>query len=623
MIELKALLEDQIPQRYANLYRAVQINKDMTEIASNNAGSPKKAVQLMLERTKSKFIRVADNTEYGEEAVDEEKGTVLLDFSGNPVDKLPVYYTTPLENPEMLSTDFTASIMAYAGMAVNYGEISKVIDALELTRDLIKDRPVQQMSGDHKLTEYYKVVHKKFRKAYTKPGERTNIGDRIDDYYESVLYGKHKKDQGTIAGLNTAETLDSIKNYSGIIGLGLNLFSALSNATIGKMQIFIEAVGGEYFGLKNSIKGKKNYYKDLPAYLAELNSVQKKSKMALLIDKFDALEEFYSDLKNRGYYKGALSRIIGNSNVFFLNNMGEHYLHTRTMLAMLDAYKVKEGKVEKSLYDVMEVVEKDGTYSIEIKDGVTKLDGSAITEDDIDKLKLKIGRVNQSLNGAFNDADKGAIHRGALGRMAMQFRQWMPAHYLRRFSGRYYDEILEQYREGYYVTLGKFFLETVKDLKRGKFQLIANLNKLEKHEAANLKRAFAEIGTFILLSLLIGAGGPGDEKDKKGTIDRLIAYNLKRMKLEAGASIPFPISMDFLDNIWTILQSPAASIKSFNNLTDLIKVWNIFNEVESGRYKGWSEYEVDLVQAVPIYGQIRKVLDISSEDYMFSVLNKN
>jgi hypothetical protein len=40
MIEAKALMEDLIPQRYTDLYRAVQISKSMTESALDNLDNP-------------------------------------------------------------------------------------------------------------------------------------------------------------------------------------------------------------------------------------------------------------------------------------------------------------------------------------------------------------------------------------------------------------------------------------------------------------------------------------------------------------------------------------------------------------------------------------------------------
>lgn len=617
MIKAKSILESLIPEGRSHLYNAVYISSNMVSAIAESKDL-KQATRQVLNNIKDNFIRREDDAEF------EEKGSVLLDFTGKPVDRLPVNYTTPLENMDRLSLDFTSSIMAYAGMAINYSEMNKIVDVLELARDLIKEREVQQYSGDKKLVETFKIVHQKFSKSYTKEGNKTNIGERLDDYYDVAIYNKIKKDQGTIGSTNidTAKTLDFLKEITSTIGLGVNLFSGISNITQGKMQMFIEALGGEFFNYKNLAVGKKNYYMMLGSYMGELGSTKKTNKLALLIDKFDALEEFYQSLREQGKYKGPMARILGSANLLFLNNMGEHYLHSRTMLAMLDNYKVIYNGKKISLFDAFEVEDiKDEngkvlSAKLKIKDGVTKEDGSEITDDDLIKLKLKMSKVNQLLNGAFNEDDKGAIHRGALGRLAMQFRQWMPAHYSRRFAGAHYDAAMDQWREGYYRTLGRFSLNLIKDLSRARFELATHWEELNPHEKANMKRAMTEIAMFYILSVLISMMGP--EKDKKGVwLDRMIIYNLKRMKVETGASVP--ISPDLLDNAWTILQSPAASIKTVNNITDLIQFQNMFVEIQSGRYKGWSRYEKDVMELLPIYGQIRKAMDITDEDYMFNI----
>lgn len=618
MIQAKAALEALIPNRYANLYNAVQIRSDLME-SLMEAGNTKEAVKQIIGNIKDNFIKRSDDTEFAENA------GILLDFSGKPVDRIPVYYTTPLEDMNRLSQDFTNSIIVYGGMAVNYNEMSKIIDVLELTRGLVKDRNVQQLSEDRKLMGTFKVIGEKFNKSYVKSGSESNIGSRIDNYYDAVVYNKMKKDEGTIfSNIDKAKTLDTIKAYSGIVGLGLNVFSAISNITQGKIQMFIEAMGSEYFNYKNLSIGTKNYWKYLPEYLGEVGSNKKTNKMALLIDKFDAIEDFYSSLRQDNH-KGFLGKIFGNTSLFILNNMGEHYLHTRTLFTMLDTYKVLHNGKEISLFDAFEVdkVTNDTgqvlTAKLKLKDGVTKKDGSTITEQDLIDFKLKVGKINQAMNGAFNNDDKGSIHRYALGRLAMQFRQWMPAHYNRRFAGEYYDAAMDQWREGYYRTLGKFALNIFNDLRKAKFQIATHYSELSSHEKANLRRALSEIVLFYTLALLISFMGP--EKDRKGIWgERMLIYNLKRMKLETGAAAP--ISPDFMDNIWTILQSPAAAIKNINNLLDLIQFQNMFVEIQSGRYKGYSKYERDLIETVPVYGQIRKVFDVADEDYMFAIYNK-
>lgn len=666
MRKLKADLDRRLPSRYVSAYNAIQIRNDILEGVSQSRG-PVEAAKAILSNVTDNFIRRVDNTEYGEMVEgDEEKRkvkNVTLDFSGNPIQKLPIFYVRPLEDMRRLSTDFTASMLAYAGMAVDYDHMSKIVDILELARDLVHDREVKQYSGDQKIEEAFRVLHKKFSRTYTKKGG--NIAKRLDNYMDTVFYGRKKVDEGTwnILGkqVDVAQTLDSIKSYSGAVGLGLNIFSGMSNVTVGKMQIFIDAVAGEYFGYKNSIVGKKNYYALLPTYLGEINSTTKSNKLALLIDKYDALEEFHDNVGRQGLYKGALGRAFRNTGLYILNNLGEHYLHSRTMLAMLDRHKVKVNGKETSLFDAWKVIslEDDNgkvvSYKLVLKNGTKALDGSELyteaheeelarlrslgkkkTDAQRDRmeelreiknrtdelninLKLEIGKVNQSLNGAFNEADKGAVHRYALGRMAMQFRQWMPAHYSRRFAHAYYDAQLDQFREGYYRTFGRFLLNIMRDVRYLKFQWGTRFSQLSVRERQNFIRATSELAMFGLLSLLCSM--LGHWKDRKGNLsERLALYNLKRAQLETGASVPWPFT--FLQNMWTILQSPAAALKTFENFTNLLQFQNMFNEVQSGIYKGWSEWERDAVKAAPVIGQIKKFTDISEEDYMFNIFDK-
>ena len=383
-----------------------------------------------------------------------------------------------------------------------------------------------------------------------------------------------------------------------------------------------------------------------------------------MIDKYDALEEFYENMNAQGKFKGPLSRAMRNTGIYILNNLGEHYLHSRNMLAILDREKVKIGGKEVSVFDAWKVREiKDSTgkvlsHELVLKEGTTKTDGTELfTEKHIEEideirntpkekrtiaqnerleelyalrdatnqfnidLKIKIGKVNETLNGAFNEVDKGSIHRYALGRLAMQFRQWMPAHYSRRFAEAYYDAALGEFREGYYRTLGRFTLNLIKDLRYAKFQIGTRWHKLNEKERKNMIRAFSELGMFVVLSILCGA--LGHWKDKKGNFsERLALYNLKRMKLETGASIPWPLSPDFIPNVWTLLQSPAAAMKVAENLTNLLQFQNMFNEIQSGRYRGWSEWERDAVKATPIIGQARKFIDLATENYMFNIFDK-
>ena len=677
VITMKAGLDNGLQNAGTHVFFAPQVRNDTVEGIRNNLGNPAKLAKFISNKLADNFVRREDDVEFGVVNHNGEYEKLLtkeirLDMSGNPIEQLPVYYTTKLYNMDRLSTDITSSMMAYSGMAINFSEMNKIIDALELIRHHATSqggREVLQKSGNANLMETQKILGKAVNTLYSKSGNQTNIGNKFDDYFSAVLYGKKKAEGKTVelpfekngkkVQMDIEKTLDALKTYSGIVGLGLNVFSAISNITVGKMQMWIEAAGGEYFGFKNLAKGGKDYYALLPAYLAEINSTTKSSKRSLLIDKFDALEEFYNNLKEKGYYKGPVSRIIGNTSVFILNNLGEHYLHVRTMLAMLDRIKVKVGNEESTLYNAFADVTKatDGGVNIGgklfFKEGTTTENGEALftekmynrlnellsktqkTGDDnaeilklqgikeftnnyITNIKLQIGKINQSLNGAFNEDDKGAIHRHALGRLLMQFRQWMPAHYGRRFGGKRYDAILGE-REGYYRTFGRVMTGILKDLVRMKFNYASLKESLSPHEKANLKKALFEIGMFLVLAGLISLAGKPDDDDTWG--EKQLKYQLRRMKLETGASCPI-IFTSFFDNMWSIMKSPIPAVDKVDSLIDIVQFWKMNDEIQRGRYKGWSKWERDTFKAIPLASNIKNVYDFVEDDFMFKMFDE-
>ena len=100
-----------------------------------------------------------------------------------------------------------------------------------------------------------------------------------------------------------------------------------------------------------------------------------------------------------------------------MNNAGEHWMQNRTSLALADAYKMKapNGKIV-SLWDAMEVVpidknNKKAGAKLQLKQGYTKADGSAFTQDDIIKFSRRSAAINQRMHGIYNKADRSAVQR--------------------------------------------------------------------------------------------------------------------------------------------------------------------------------------------------------------------
>lgn len=602
-------------------------------------------LQRIVQRNKDNIKKaVEDITEY---LTSLNYYLVDVDMAGNRIQRLPIYYTRRLRDMNMMSTDFSGCMLAYCAMATNYAKMDEVVDILEVLKDHVLDRDVRENEGDQPIVAQAKVLGKRIRRFVNKAEGDRNINGRIEDYFKSVVYEERKEDEGGLLGskVDQAKLLDTIKDYNGLIGLGLNLFSTISNITVGKIQQWIEAAGGEYFTFKDYAKAIGQYSTLILPCVAEMSSNLKTSRLGLLIQKFDPAGEFFEGLRGANFYKSPVSRILGNGALAYIGmNAGEHMLRCQTMLAILNHVKLKTSNSkdaeEISLYDALEEVKgDDGITRLQLKKGLYYVrelidqtgtkesnknfgkplrdeNGKIMTEfvslDDeknqktfLRKQRKKIRKVNDTLNGAFSADEKGAAHRKALWRMALQFRQWMPAHYMRRFSRAHYDSDLEQWREGYYVTLGKTLpMILKKELGESRLRWAALKDTLSDHEKANLRRAMSEISLYCMMWFLVKIGGKAKDKDKSWA-EKMAIYQLYRMKLEVGASVPGP---EMYDNIWQVLRSPIPQVKTFDNILDFLNVFHLMDEVESGPYEGWNVWWRDVIKGAPLGGQVAKAV---------------
>lgn len=647
MIELKSKLDSLIPAKFSSRFMAVQMPSNIAE--GFDSSKPFNSVQNILSNIKDNFVRREFDTDFGEVFVNDNGDVTIedyeksapLDLSQKEIKRIPINYIHKLSDMRRLSRDFSSSMRAYADTTVNYGEMNSIVDVLEVIRDHVNSRLVTQRSGGSKIINKSKILGKEVSTESVLPGSMSNIGPLLADFYDMAIYGKKKKDEGYISipvsgiKIDSAKTIDALKSYSSIVRMGLNLFSGISNITMGEVNMIIESSAGEFFGIKDLAKATKDYTAMLPEFLGELNAVQKKSKMSLLARYFNALEDLSDSNKDTDYSKNTLKRIIGNSSLMFMNRIGEHELHLRTMLAILNRTKFSQNGKQIQFLDAIDIVQDEkGAYRLHLKPNISLLDGTILTEDtsvSLDTLALRnkafkqfdqmlknrVKRANQTMHGAYNQDDLGAINRSSLGRLAMQFRQWMPAHYNRRFQKAKYDAQLGYTREGYYRTAFRFMGNLLVDLRQGELkykQLKDNLSELEK---ANLRRCATEITFFVALVLLCRLlGNVDDHKGNWGL--RMLSYQARRLKMEVGASIPW-ISM--VENIGDIVKSPIPSATLFEDALDLIKVWNMFDEIESGPYKGHSEYYRDFMKSIPLAGQIKRTIDIADQDYMFAIYN--
>lgn len=630
MMDLKAEMISKMDAVSNNtLFDVIEVSNDTTTALAQTGGNPVEAYKVVKNKILDLLKDREDDTEYGSILDANNLKLVHLNFRGEQINTLPIFYTHEIKDRSRVSTDFSRSMIAFLAASQQYVQMDKILDALLLAKDfMLTQRRVEQSSGGSTLADIQRLGKKAYVNVATKAGIATNLGGLADDFFERAVYSKSRKDEGYLYGtkIRIDKLVDAVTGYTSITGLAVNTLGAEANLLVGKLQMLIESglgFGGEFFNMKDLVYSDAKYFQMLPELLNEVSSNNKSSLLGLMMQRFDVLDDFYEKIKETGFYKSPISKIIGNRSLFFLYGIGEHLLHAQGMIAVLHNKRnniLDDKGNEVCMLEAFDVVkDAEGNGTLVIKQGYTNKDGSAITEEQINKLKKRISYVNRSMHGAFGIFEKGMIHRYAVGRLIMNFRQWMPAHYSRRFRGRYYDADLGEFREGYYVSTFKFIRECVRDMKNAKLQIGTRWDNLSDMERYNMKRAFAE--TAILAMLTASIALLGDYKDKKGNwAYRHLIYELKRLEMETMASNPIA-AYGFVSNMIKILNSPAAALNTAEKLSHLLKLTDLFVTIESGKYEGENKYIHNLEKDLPFYGQIVKMLDLGESDDLFMLFN--
>ena len=165
---------------------------------------------------------------------------------------LPVMFTRDLENPDELSTDLFGTLMAYAYSAINYDELDKIVDTLEVGRALVNDyRKVTETLGKKKIRERVNRFSDRNDRRFVHLSDTANSAQQLNDYLDSKVYSRYLKDSGAfdVFGKQTnANKLASILlKYSSIAQLGFNWLANTANVLTGVAMQNIEAACGEFF----------------------------------------------------------------------------------------------------------------------------------------------------------------------------------------------------------------------------------------------------------------------------------------------------------------------------------------------------------------------------------------
>lgn len=601
----KELFDGMYPSGVTRSEKIIAINKDLVERLKEAKG-----IMAM----KDEYLESIKDEWMNRNAADED---AVLGFSnggytlnGEEINVLPVFYQNVefgnIKALNSISEDAVSTLVAYAAKAVDYAESNKIINKMELARLVLKQREIpvkkngldvvsgicKQLQGEQDLSE---------NKIYYKDDGKSNLSQRLGGFMDVAFYAKSRKDE-TIGKFSTVKIADKLNAWTARAAMSLSLLNGLSNVATGNMMMTIESLSKAYFDPKDTGWADLTYAENIVPLLGNLGNRVKDDKLSLFIEMFDVLQEYDKDqLRNVQFDKKTkLGRLEFGKALMFMQDAGEHWMASRTALALAHKFMLKDADGQlHNLWDSLEIVylQEDGmTYGTEnkglgaklqIKEGYTKEDGSAFTENDLVKFQLKLASINQGMHGIYNKMDSNMIQMTALGRLAYIFRKWVWKSYSKRFEDINYNYNIGEWNEGYYRSTWHFMQMLAKDVKDAKLNIRLHWNELHDTERANIKKCLWELG--ITMSIMgLNAMVDWDSDDDDFLPANIFFYQCIRLQSELATLTPLALGGELV----RLGNKPIPALNTISNMFDTLSaLWipNWFEEVERGKFKGYSK----------------------------------
>jgi len=541
---------------------------------------------------------------------DEESGLYrYTDYSEGETMRAPTPFRSKIKESDQ-SYDLHTIGLLHAIMGKNNQEKSKVQSALIVISEVMKEKNYPQLDNLGN-----QLIDKQSGLPITESGSQSNELKKVLSVAENRLFGITTKDSGTVKVAGKEVEVNKLAKaglkYFGSVSLVFNYANSIVNAGTGTISNLIEAIGGDFYTLKDYRRAQKLYNFDLKNIMADVGANVQTSKTNLFMNFFNAMGP---NALNVEFEKGSRMEALSNMNSLRpLANMGEHMMQAKVMYSILSSIKVQNkdgsfldinGKVTKRKEDAASLVDmitfkknKQGGQQMVINPAVknTTFTTTGRQEDIILETRNLIRSKIDELQGQYTDDIQAHAQRYMLGKVGFFLRKWTLPGYLRRYRGfknafkpadqelseadSFYNQDQKRNMEGYYVSTSRFIAKIFNDTREDTFNIVKSWQGLTTHQKAGVKKTAADVAFMIAVTIAYNLlAGDGDIDDE----DIFMAYLLRRQQSEL---------LFFIDprETFKIAQTPTAAV---GNLKNIIKAgnhvlpWNWGERYETGKYKG-------------------------------------
>lgn len=413
---------------------------------------------------------------------------------------------------------------------------------------------------------------------------------------QNYLYNKTREDSDTERKLG--KITDKLIDYTRVVGMGWNPFSAIGNITQGLTSNFTFASGNQYFNKKEGTQATSLMMHTLAG---NSNTAKKINKMFTKFDAFVKSNELNFG-KSKELASATKSKWKSALEPYEFQQRGEHFIQGQTMLGILLNTKIDTPDGNK--ISLFEGYDENGKWKSEYGED------PMADKTRLFKMTQKIRKAIIDVHGNYSRPIQAK--KDFYWRAAMIFRTWLPQAINTRFGAESTDILLDITTKGRYRSYssifkdkdGKIDLGALRDNLKYFIGLTGNTS-LSEIDKVNMRKNFAELAMIVAISLAVMALKAGledlDDDEKLYT-----TYIINSMSRVNGELTFFMLPSSFKQ----ISQDPIPLMRTLDQTIDLLPAsWNYIigeDEYKTGVRKGRSKLGKEITDVIPFITQIDK-----------------
>ena len=565
----------------------------------------------------------------------------FVNYRGGDALGVPVKNRARLAESDQ-SLDLHTMVLQEKIAAKFYKERKQVESSVIIISEVMKEKEYPVLGKDGKER---KDAQSKLKRTI-KGGESSLEYRKVRSILENKVYGITSKENKSFkVGNYQVDSQQLVKNglkYFGSTALVFNFANSIVNTTSGTISQWMDAVGGDVFGLRDLRKAGGIYSRDMINIMKDFGSNVATSKTNMLLNFFNVMGPEYTQ---SDFEEGTRARSLADMNSLRpLAKAGEHMMQSKAMYAILESIKAmngkgqfidKNGKVVKdkkkaaSMNDMISFKKKGGKVEMVLDPLVvntTFTQGGGQSQILFETRNLIRSKVDE-MHGQYTSDIQAHAQRSAIGKMAFFLRKWTIPLTLRRYRGiknsfkpadaelaeadQFYSRAQKTNIEGYHVSAMRFMSQIVSDARKDKISVAKSWNKLTPKQKAGVKKSMTDVALMVMVYTAAAfLNAEADDDD-----DMVFwAYLMRRQQSELTFFISPP-------EMIKIGSTPTAAAGNFKNITKFLSqlVTDPMEEYQVGERKGTSKLSKRAKKLFPVLSQLKDLQDFKdARDYINS-----